>query len=87
METKHILQRWYIIFLDQLILSLFFSQSYMWLSCGTFARIACYSFLCMYQVDCPDVVFLYVYLYWLVLCQVDTAGVITEKGASVEEMS
>ena len=25
-------------------------------------------------------------LYWLVLCQVDTAGVITEKGASVEEM-
>jgi hypothetical protein len=26
------------------------------------------------------------YLYWLVLCQLDTAGVITEKGASVEEM-
>jgi hypothetical protein len=25
-------------------------------------------------------------LYWLVLCQPDTAGVITEKGASVEEM-
>jgi hypothetical protein len=25
-------------------------------------------------------------LYWLVLCQIDTAGVITEKGASVEEM-
>jgi hypothetical protein len=25
-------------------------------------------------------------LYWLVLCQNDTAGVITEKGASVEEM-
>jgi hypothetical protein len=25
-------------------------------------------------------------LYWLVLCQLDTAGVITEKGASVEEM-
>jgi hypothetical protein len=24
-------------------------------------------------------------LYWLVLCQLDTAGVITEKGASVEE--
>jgi hypothetical protein len=24
--------------------------------------------------------------YWLVLCQLDTAGVITEKGASVEEM-
>jgi hypothetical protein len=23
---------------------------------------------------------------WLVLCQLDTAGVITEKGASVEEM-
>jgi hypothetical protein len=23
-------------------------------------------------------------LYWLVLCQLDTAGVITEKGASVE---
>jgi hypothetical protein len=26
------------------------------------------------------------YLYWLFLCQLDTAGVITEKGASVEEM-
>jgi hypothetical protein len=24
--------------------------------------------------------------YWLVLCQLDTAVVITEKGASVEEM-
>jgi hypothetical protein len=28
---------------------------------------------------------LIVALYWLVLCQLDT-GVITEKGASVEEM-
>jgi hypothetical protein len=26
------------------------------------------------------------YLYWLVLCQLDTAGVITEKRASVEEI-
>jgi hypothetical protein len=25
-------------------------------------------------------------VYWLVLCQLDTAGVITEKGASVEEI-
>jgi hypothetical protein len=25
-------------------------------------------------------------LYWLVLCQLDTGGVITEKGASVGEM-
>jgi hypothetical protein len=25
-------------------------------------------------------------LYWLVLCQLDTAGVTTEKGASFEEM-
>jgi hypothetical protein len=25
-------------------------------------------------------------IYWLDLCQLDTAGVITEKGASVEEM-
>jgi hypothetical protein len=25
-------------------------------------------------------------LYWLVLCQLDTAGVTTEKGASVKEM-
>jgi hypothetical protein len=25
-------------------------------------------------------------VYWQVLCQLDTAGVITEKGASVEEM-
>jgi hypothetical protein len=25
-------------------------------------------------------------VYWLVLCQLDTAGVTTEKGASVEEM-
>jgi hypothetical protein len=25
-------------------------------------------------------------LYWLVLCQLDTAGVITDKGASVAEM-
>jgi hypothetical protein len=24
--------------------------------------------------------------YWLILCQLDTAGVLTEKGASVEEM-
>ena len=29
---------------------------------------------------------IYCSLYWLVLCQLDTAGVITEKGASVEEM-
>jgi hypothetical protein len=29
---------------------------------------------------------IYAVLYWLVLCQLDTAGVITEKGASVEEM-
>jgi hypothetical protein len=28
----------------------------------------------------------YIHMYWLVLCQLDTAGVITEKGASVEEM-
>jgi hypothetical protein len=26
------------------------------------------------------------YMYWLVLCQLDTAGIITEKGASLEEM-
>jgi hypothetical protein len=26
------------------------------------------------------------WVYWLVLCQLDTAGVITEKGVSVEEM-
>jgi hypothetical protein len=25
-------------------------------------------------------------VYWLVLCQLDTTGVITEKGASVGEM-
>jgi hypothetical protein len=25
-------------------------------------------------------------VYWLVLCQLDTARVVTEKGASVEEM-
>jgi hypothetical protein len=25
-------------------------------------------------------------MYWLVLCQLDTAGVITEKGVSIEEM-
>ena len=25
-------------------------------------------------------------VYWLVLCQLDTAGVITEKGASVGKM-
>jgi hypothetical protein len=25
-------------------------------------------------------------LYWLILCQHDTAGIITEKGVSVEEM-
>jgi hypothetical protein len=25
-------------------------------------------------------------MYWLFLCQLDTAGVITEKGTSVEEM-
>jgi hypothetical protein len=28
----------------------------------------------------------FIYMYWLVLCQLDTAGIITEKGASVEEM-
>jgi hypothetical protein len=26
------------------------------------------------------------HVYWLVLCQLDTAGVITKKGASVGEM-
>jgi hypothetical protein len=30
--------------------------------------------------------FVGVVVYWLVLCQLDTAGVITEKGSSVEEM-
>jgi hypothetical protein len=30
--------------------------------------------------------FMHTGLYWLVLYQLDTAGVITEKGASVEEM-
>jgi hypothetical protein len=25
-------------------------------------------------------------VYWLVLCQLDTAGVITEKGVSVKEI-
>jgi hypothetical protein len=34
----------------------------------------------------PAILLLGIYLYWLVLCQLDTAGVITEKGASVEEM-
>jgi hypothetical protein len=30
---------------------------------------------------------IYLYMvFWLVLCQLDTAGVITEKGASLEEM-
>jgi hypothetical protein len=34
----------------------------------------------VYQTDaCKEV-------YWLVLCQFDTAGIVTEKGASVEEM-
>jgi hypothetical protein len=28
---------------------------------------------------------LFISVYWLVLCQPDTAGVITEKGASFEE--
>jgi hypothetical protein len=31
-------------------------------------------------------IFLSPQLYWLVLCQLDTAEVITEKGASVGEM-
>jgi hypothetical protein len=35
--------------------------------------------MCNCEIDEPGV-------YWLVLCQLDTAGVITEKGASVEEM-
>jgi hypothetical protein len=38
---------------------------------------------CYDQEEFKDPVFL---VYWLVLCQLDTAGVITEKGASVEEM-
>jgi hypothetical protein len=36
-------------------------------------------FCAYYPLDVRDV-------YWLVLCQPGTAGVITEKGASVEEM-
>jgi hypothetical protein len=38
-------------------------------------------FMCVYVEGRVDMG-----LYWLVLCQLDTAGVITEKGASVEEM-
>jgi hypothetical protein len=42
------------------------------------------SFCCAVRIclcrDTPEMV------YWLVLCQLDTAGVTTEKGASVEEM-
>jgi hypothetical protein len=30
--------------------------------------------------------FLFSWMYWLVLCQLDTVEVITEKGAPVEEM-
>jgi hypothetical protein len=33
-----------------------------------------------------DSLYRLIHVYWLVLCQLDTAGVITEKGASVEEM-
>jgi hypothetical protein len=36
------------------------------------------------QIDLTDIC--RTHLYWLVLCQLDTAGVITEKGVSVEEM-
>jgi hypothetical protein len=31
--------------------------------------------------------FSFYYVYWTVLCQLDTAGVITEKGASVGEIT
>jgi hypothetical protein len=37
-------------------------------------------------VNCEEEPQLRRYQYWLVLYQLDTAGVITEKGASVEEM-
>jgi hypothetical protein len=36
-----------------------------------------------YNLNLPQEIYR---VYWLVLCQLDTAGVITEKGASVEEM-
>jgi hypothetical protein len=38
------------------------------------------SFYCLIKKEMRTMV------YWLVLCQLDTAGVTTEKGASVEEM-
>jgi hypothetical protein len=45
--------------------------------------------ICRYRKGCPVVSSDSSHLghmYWLVLCQLDTDGVITEKGASVEEM-
>jgi hypothetical protein len=35
---------------------------------------------------CVHIIYVCMHVYWLVLCQLDTAGVITDKGASVEEM-
>jgi hypothetical protein len=41
----------------------------------------CHAWLLLHSKSIP-----YNKVCWLVLCQLDTAGVITEKGASVEEM-
>ena len=43
----------------------------------------CFSFM---SCSCTDLDSRRTLVYWLVLCQLDTAGVITEKGPSVEEM-
>jgi hypothetical protein len=47
----------------------------------------------IHYIVCIMISYTYIYgerehvcVYWVVLCQLDTAGVITEKGASVEEM-
>jgi hypothetical protein len=40
----------------------------------------------IYVCICVHIYCVCMYVYWLALCQLDTAGVITEKGASVEEM-
>jgi hypothetical protein len=60
-------------------------------SCMSSVVPVCCTSLNLCLPECPWVpvsvcVHVCVCLYWLVLCQLDTAGVITAKGASVEEM-
>jgi hypothetical protein len=68
---------------ENVLLISFFKKNYLFQKPFIKYIVSILFFLAQLLQDVPH---LPIYLYWLILCQLDTAGVITEKRASVEEM-